>query len=290
MKARDHEYVYSGTPLEIVTELRRGDFSKPKTTDAYLNRMAKEFKLDIAGKGVDARCEAFLQQAFAKNILTPVFDPLCVDGFSIRILRKLRGISRDRLAQLIGVVPMTLHRWENLGKLPTKPKDIEALKRELFDVAIASGNEQRVKPIIELEEVPELIVTGERLLKAPTRSDIRVTPGMLLKFDKRVDGAPEESKSNKRNDALEGTLWIWQRGATEHLLMQRMWQQSVHRVHAVFWSHNLAWIVMQTIQQQRLVVDDSDELYVSRIRAYTGFRGAGILPLPEWNKPKKGSR
>jgi hypothetical protein len=139
-----------------------------------------------------------------------------------------------------------------------------------------------------LRRIDEVVVTGDRLFEAPTRSSVRLETGMLLKFAVPVAGAPEEAN---RPEHLNAALWIWRRSDTEHVLMQRMHQPHVHRVHAVFWSPVLAGMMKDAIEAHgitdvgTLAASSWSSSITSKmpsIVTYVIVRGAGILPLPGW--------
>ena len=128
-------------------------------------------------------------------------------------------------------------------------------------IATDPFDDRRVTP--DLVVTGDTVVTGDAVFEAPTRSRVTIDMGSLLKFVKPTDSARDEASYEL------GTLWIWSRSETEHLLMQASHVKHVHRVHAIFWSAVAVDAVRKHIE---------DGFKNTSLATYRMWRDAGVLP------------
>lgn len=120
-----------GTPIEIARRMRGRAHAKGRDLDAYMRKVAGEHGFEIEGETLEDRCEAFLVGLIAKGPARPVFAA-GVDLHAIRVLRRVLGLSRERLAQVLGVSLMTVNRWET-GDHAISADRLPIIKRVLFE-------------------------------------------------------------------------------------------------------------------------------------------------------------
>lgn len=127
---------YAGAPVDIVRKLR-GDAVHMKTrdVDAYLRavvarlRDEQEAEIELDGASQEERCESFLAGIVRSGMATPVFQQEHLDASAIRVLRRARRLTQERLASLLGVSFATVNRWEAGDHLPSNVRTVE---QELF--------------------------------------------------------------------------------------------------------------------------------------------------------------
>jgi transcriptional regulator with XRE-family HTH domain len=136
--ALDHR-TYSGTPIEIVRKLRaEAIHMKTRDTDAYMRavvarlRAEQHAEIDLSGADLEERCESFLAGVIRAGMATPVFQRDRVDATAIRILRRARDLTQERLASLLQVSFATVNRWESSEHLPSSANTLRGLEEELF--------------------------------------------------------------------------------------------------------------------------------------------------------------
>ena len=127
----DDDTSFFGTPVEIAQRLRARAHSKSRDLDAYMRKLAADYGFEIDGDDIEDRCDAFLAGMIRVGPARPVFANN-VDAHAVRVLRKVIGLSRERLAQLLGVSQMSVTRWET-GKHAIDADHFENIKRVLFD-------------------------------------------------------------------------------------------------------------------------------------------------------------
>lgn len=127
---------FFGAPIDIARRLRGRAHTKTRDLDAYMQKIAGEYGFELKGDTLEDRCDAFLAGLIAKGPARPVFAA-GVDMYAVKVLRKVLGHSREKLAQQLGVTLMTVNRWET-GEHAIASDRLEGIKRVLFDPLIAS--------------------------------------------------------------------------------------------------------------------------------------------------------
>lgn len=127
---------YAGSPSDIVRKLRADAVHmKTRDTDAYMRavvarlRTEQQADIKIEGDSLEERCECFLAGTIRARMARPVFQREYVDASAIRVLRRARGITQERLASLLQVSFATVNRWEAGDHLPSNLRGID---EELF--------------------------------------------------------------------------------------------------------------------------------------------------------------
>jgi hypothetical protein len=127
---------YAGAPVDIVRKLRADAIHmKTRDVDAYMRvvvarlRVERQAEIDIGGDSLEERCESFLAGAIRSRMALPVFQREYLDAHAIRVLRRARRITQERLAALLGVSFATVNRWEAGAHLPSSLRSVE---QELF--------------------------------------------------------------------------------------------------------------------------------------------------------------
>lgn len=120
-----------GTPIEIARRMRGRAHARGRDLDAFMRKVAGEHGFELEGETLEERCEAFLVGLIAKGPARPVFEA-SVDLHAIRVLRRALGLSRERLAQALGVSLMTVNRWET-GDHAISADRLQIIKRVLFE-------------------------------------------------------------------------------------------------------------------------------------------------------------
>jgi transcriptional regulator with XRE-family HTH domain len=133
----DDDTYFFGTPADIVRRMRGRAHTRGRDLDAYMRKVAGEYGFELDGESVDERCEAFLVGLIAKGPARPVFAA-GVDMHAVRVLRQVLGLSREKLAQSLGVSQMTVNRWEAGGHAIADDR-LEDIKRVLFDRVSSPG-------------------------------------------------------------------------------------------------------------------------------------------------------
>jgi DNA-binding transcriptional regulator YiaG len=130
---------YSGSPVDIVRKLRADAIHmKTRDADAYMRVVAARLKameqadIELDGDSLEERCESFLAGTIRSRMAAPVFQREHLDSASIRVLRRARGLTQERLAALLGVSFTTLNRWEAAEHLPSNGNTLKGLEEELF--------------------------------------------------------------------------------------------------------------------------------------------------------------
>ena len=126
----DDTYLF-GAPVEIARRMRGRAHARGRDLDAYMRKLAAEYSFELEGETLEDRCEAFLVGLIAKGPAQPVFEA-GVDMHAMRVMRRVLGLSREKLAQMLGVSLMTVHRWET-GEHAIADDRFESIKRVLFD-------------------------------------------------------------------------------------------------------------------------------------------------------------
>jgi transcriptional regulator with XRE-family HTH domain len=123
---------YAGAPIDIVRKLRADAVHmKTRDTDAYMRavvtRLRAEQQADIKleGDSLEERCESFLAGIVRSRMALPVFQREHVDAGAIRVLRRAREITQERLASLLQVAFATVNRWEAGEHLPSHLRSID---------------------------------------------------------------------------------------------------------------------------------------------------------------------
>ena len=137
---------FVGAPVDIVRKLRARDHGKTRDVDAFMRRVADELRFGIDGETLEQRCDAFLIGLIKSGPATPEFHASHVDAHAVRILRKVHGLSRDKLAQTLGVAPMTVNRWES-GEHAVSADRLNSIKQMLFDT-VSSQPEWSAEPAL----------------------------------------------------------------------------------------------------------------------------------------------
>jgi len=132
MKVTLHNRPYYGSPEDIVRKLRERDHGQPRDVDTYIKRVANSLDFKVNGNSVADRCEDFLVSAIKIGLAQPVFHPEHLDSHAIRVLRKARGLSKEKLAHQLGVALMTINRWED-SSTAAEPKRFDIIQRVLFE-------------------------------------------------------------------------------------------------------------------------------------------------------------
>lgn len=131
---------YSGAPVDIVRKLR-GDaiHMKARDVDAYMRTVAarlratEQAEIELDGDSLEERCESFLAGTIRSRMALPIFQRERLDAATIRVMRRARGITQERLADLLGVAFSTINRWEAGEHLPSNAKTLGSIEEELFD-------------------------------------------------------------------------------------------------------------------------------------------------------------
>jgi transcriptional regulator with XRE-family HTH domain len=131
--------IYAGTPMDIVRKLRADAIHmKTRDTDAYMRtvvarlRAEEQAEVDLSGDNLEERCESFLVGVLRSRMASPVFHRDLIDAASIRILRRARDLTQERLASLLQVSFATVNRWEAGDHLPSSASTLRSLEDELF--------------------------------------------------------------------------------------------------------------------------------------------------------------
>ena len=159
MKVQIHGRAYFGSPENIVRQLRERDHGRPRDVDTYMKRVASSLAFKVEGESVADRCEAFLVEAIRAGFALPVYHIEHIDGHAIRVLRKVQGFSKERLATQLGVVLMTINRWED-GSTQAEPKRFDKIRSVLFERASDPSSAGSSSPLAAADS------TGGRSLKA----------------------------------------------------------------------------------------------------------------------------
>jgi len=127
---------YAGSPVDIVRKLRsEAVHMKTRDTDAYMRAVVTRLRgeeqadIKIEGESLEERCESFLAGIVRARLTHPVFQREHVDAGAIRVLRRARGITQERLASLLQVAFATVNRWEAGEHLPSS---LRSINEELF--------------------------------------------------------------------------------------------------------------------------------------------------------------
>jgi DNA-binding transcriptional regulator YiaG len=127
---------HAGSPLEIVKDMRERDFRPSASVDAYMKRFSTQFKLgDIVGDTVEQRCESFLVRQLRARLVSGLYvadAPDSLDADAIRVMRRARELTIQKLANELGVSAMTINRWESGENAPDAERH-EAIVRALFE-------------------------------------------------------------------------------------------------------------------------------------------------------------
>lgn len=161
----DDDTSFFGTPVEIARRLRGRAHGKTRDLDAYLQKVAGEYGFALEGNTVEERCDAFLAGLIAKGPARPVFV-VGVDMHAVRILRKVLGLSREKLAQMLEVTQMTVNRWET-GEHAISSDRFESIKRVLFDPV--SKPESRSEPLTATASSAEIPTRDGSLIQSRQR-------------------------------------------------------------------------------------------------------------------------
>lgn len=153
----DDDTYFFGAPVDIARRLRGRAHTRARDLDGYMQKVAGEYEFDLEGDTLEERCDAFLLGMIAKGPARPVFDA-GVDLHAVKILRRALGLSREKLAQMLGVSLMTVNRWET-GEHAIGSDRLESIKRVLFD------------PISTPDPRPEPVVATARPAQTHARDD-----------------------------------------------------------------------------------------------------------------------
>jgi transcriptional regulator with XRE-family HTH domain len=126
-----------------------------------MKRVAARLDFKVDGNSVADRCEDFLVSAIKIGLAQPIFHPEHLDNYAIRVLRKVRGLSKEKLAHQLGVVLMTINRWED-GSTGAEPKRFDIIQRVLFDQAAPSTPETSPTSTKSTIERPTLLNIRQR--------------------------------------------------------------------------------------------------------------------------------
>lgn len=123
--------VYAGTPTDIVSKLSADAiFFKQKSPEDYLKAVSRRLpSIKIEGKTLEERCEALLRGMLANGMAKIIPEETFVDQYEIRIMRRVLGISQERLAHRLGVSFATVNRWEKGLHAPRSGAVIMNLRR-----------------------------------------------------------------------------------------------------------------------------------------------------------------
>jgi transcriptional regulator with XRE-family HTH domain len=132
----DDTYLF-GAPVEIARRMRGRAHARGRDLDAYMRKLAGEYGFELEGETLEDRCEAFLVGLIAKGPARPVFAA-GVDMHAVRVMRRVLGLSREKLAQMLGVSLMSVNRWET-GEHAIADDRLESIKRVLFDPLSSPG-------------------------------------------------------------------------------------------------------------------------------------------------------
>jgi transcriptional regulator with XRE-family HTH domain len=127
---------YAGSPVDIVRKLRADAIHmKTRDIDAYVRtvvtrlRAEQQADIDLEGSSLEERCESFLAGVIRSGMAIPVFQRDHLDAAAIRVLRRARRLTQERLAALLRVSFATVNRWEAGEHLPS---NTAAIEQELF--------------------------------------------------------------------------------------------------------------------------------------------------------------
>jgi transcriptional regulator with XRE-family HTH domain len=159
MKIRmiDDDTYFFGAPVDIARRLRGRAHTKARDLDGYMQKVASEYGFDLVGDTLEERCDAFLVGMIRQGPARPVVTA-SADMYAVRVLRKVLGLSREKLAQLLGVSLMTVNRWET-GEHAIASDRFESIKRVLFD------------PTSRSDALPAPDEVTARAGQSPARSD-----------------------------------------------------------------------------------------------------------------------
>src|SRR3970040_320439 len=109
---------FDGTPTKIVQRMRETDHQTYDSLDAYIKECCLRLKvlgeeIHVSGDEEETLCLDFLGALVARDHARLVVDsPEHVDKFAVALLRRVLGLSQERLAHEIGVAHTTVNRWE----------------------------------------------------------------------------------------------------------------------------------------------------------------------------------
>ena len=174
----DDDTHFFGSPVEIARRLRGRSHLRTRDLDAYLQRVAGEYAFDLEGDTLEERCDAFLVGLIAKGPARPEFVAE-VDMHAVKILRRVLGLSREKLAQMLGVSLMTVNRWE-AGEHAIASDRFESIKRVLFDPLAAP--DLRPSPVVAVAEREQAHARGDSLMSSRqrVRQQLRSCQGPLV--------------------------------------------------------------------------------------------------------------
>lgn len=69
MKFMIDDQTYHGTPSEIVHELRSVDHGHTRDIDAFMQRVAADYRFQVVGETIDKRCENFINGLLEAKVL-----------------------------------------------------------------------------------------------------------------------------------------------------------------------------------------------------------------------------
>ena len=163
---------FAGAPVAIVRKLRADAIHMPtRDADAYMRTVVKRLQAElqaeiaIEGDTIEERCESFLAGIIRSGIVFPVFQQGHIDASAIRVLRRARGLTQEKLAALLQVSFATVNRWEAGEHMPA---NLDLIREHLF----AFFDE----PVEALAGVPSPTPSGNTLLDARKRARQCFTP------------------------------------------------------------------------------------------------------------------
>jgi DNA-binding transcriptional regulator YiaG len=143
---------YAGAPIDIVRKLRAAAIHmKTRDIDAYMRvvvtrlRAERQADIKIEGDSLEERCESFLAGSIRTRMASPVFQREHIDASAIRVLRRARGITQERLAALLQVSFATVNRWEAGEHLPSSLRSID---EQLFAYFSRAPDEEEPAPVV----------------------------------------------------------------------------------------------------------------------------------------------
>jgi DNA-binding transcriptional regulator YiaG len=149
---------YTGAPVDIVRKLRAAAIHlKTRDLDAYMRavvgrlRTERRAEIELEGDSLEKRCESFIAWTVRSKLASPVFQREHLDAHAIRVLRRARRLTQERLAALLGVSFATVNRWEAGAHVPSSSRAIE---QELFSYF------SQVEPDSSEEPVDQTVVSA----------------------------------------------------------------------------------------------------------------------------------
>lgn len=145
---------YAGTPIDIVRKLRADAVHmKTRDIDAYVRAVVtrlqaeQQANIEIKGDSLEERCESFLAGIVRAGMAFPVFHRDHIDASAIRVLRRARQLTQERLASLLQVSFATVNRWEAGEHLPSNVRSIDEELFAYFSPERAPTDEEPAAPV-----------------------------------------------------------------------------------------------------------------------------------------------